>query len=94
MPWKPGESGNASGRPKRTLELARKIAEMDDVHRTRLEDIAANGNHKDSIQAVKLLWAYAHGNPSQPITGPDGGPVKFQSVDLLESLKSLIKQGG
>lgn len=92
--FKKGQSGNPNGRSKKLADLAVKISELDDAHRLRLESIAASGEPRDSIAAIKLLWAYAHGNPSQPITGPDNGPIKFQSVDLLESLKALVKPGG
>lgn len=87
--FKPGRSGNPNGRSKKLADLAIKISEMDDAHRLRLEHIATNGEHKDSIAAIKLLWAYAHGNPTQPVSGPDGGPVRLQTVDLLESLRAL-----
>ncbi len=71
-PWKAGESGNPGGRPKKLAELSIKIQEMDEKHRARLEMIADEGEHKDSIAAIKLLWAYAYGNPTQAITGADG----------------------
>lgn len=87
--FKPGQSGNPNGRSKKLADLAAKISEMDDAHRLRLEYIAAHGEHKDSTAAIKLLWAYAHGNPTQPVSGPDGGPIQFQGVNLLESLTNL-----
>lgn len=93
MPFVKGQSGNPSGRSKKLAELAAKISEMDDAHRLRLEHIAQNGADRDSAAAIKLLWAYAHGNPSQPVTGADGGPIAFKSVDLMDVLQNLVKQG-
>jgi len=92
MPFKPGQSGNPGGRPKRTEALATAISEMDTAHRLRLEYIAAHGEHKDSVAAIKLLWAYAHGNPTQPVTGEGGGPLQIQTVSLAETLANLIRR--
>lgn len=91
--FKKGVSGNPTGRSKKLAALAMKISEMDDTHRLRLEYIAANGKAQDSIAAIKLLWAYAHGNPTQPISGPEDGPIQVQAVDLLQSLQNLAGGG-
>jgi len=88
-----GKSGNPGGRPKRTAELAAKISEMDDALRVRLELIATQGEHRDSVAAIKLLWAYAHGNPTQPISGPGDGPIQVEAVDALEALRAIAKAG-
>ena len=78
----PGKSGNPKGRAKRTAALAIAISEFDEDYRRRLHSIALEGEHKDSVSAIKLLWAYAHGNPAQVVTGDDGGPVRFGLVIL------------
>jgi len=90
----PGQSGNPSGRAKKLADLAVKITALDDAHRERLEFIAAQGEPKDSIAAIKLLWAYAYGAPSQSITGPDGGPVQVSTETIIASLDRLKADGG
>lgn len=84
VPFPPGVSGNPGGRPKKLAELSTKISEMDDKHRLRLEAIAEGKGYdaKDSIAAIKLLWAYAHGNPAQAITGPNGADLKVGVIVL------------
>lgn len=99
MPWAPGQSGNPGGRSRKLAELAIKISEMDEQYRARLDDIAQHGDPRNAIAAIKLLWAYAHGNPTTVISGPDGGPVVFSqgldlaklSPDQLEQLRSIIR---
>jgi hypothetical protein len=87
----PGFSGNPGGRPKKLDELAIKISDMDEAHRLRLENIAANGEHRDSIAAIKLLWSYAHGLPRQVVTDGNGGPV-IDWAGLLHALKKAEEE--
>lgn len=81
-----GKSGNPGGRPKRRAELAIKISEMDEKYRKRLDQIAMKGTNRDSILAIKLLWAYAHGNPTQPISDPNGKPIGSSITPFLYKL--------
>lgn len=90
--FQPGASGNPSGRAKKLPELAAKISEFDDELRDRLLLIARVGEHRDSIAAVKLLWSYAHGNPSQSITGENGAPLFGQSELVIAALKKLAEE--
>jgi hypothetical protein len=83
-PFQPGQSGNPGGKPKKLAELAIKISAMDEAHRARLEEIAASGDHRDSIAAIKLLWSYAHGLPRQVVTDGDGNAVSLGVVILPE----------
>lgn len=85
----PGKSGNPGGRPKKLDELKLKIVEMTSKHLARLEGIAADGENKDSISAIKLMWSYAYGNPAQAITGEDGSPLFPVVGDVTEMLKRL-----
>lgn len=87
-------SANPGGRPKKTEALSASISKMDEVYRQRLHDIATGTREesKDSIAAIKLLWAYAHGNPTTRIGDPDGQPMKLGVPDLLEVLRALGRQ--
>lgn len=80
--WKPGESGNPGGGRAKTKELATKIREFDDVLVRRLYEIATNESPRDATPAIKLLWAYGHGNPVQAVTGPDGAELRIGVVVL------------
>ena len=80
-PWKPGQSGNPGGRPKRDVaaEISRAIFEQDSDAITRA--FAAelkNGNAK----VFSALADRAYGKPRQQIefAGEDGGPVQTSVV--------------
>src|SRR4051812_25737705 len=76
-PFAPGNCANPGGRPKKLEELAVKCREFESDHVARLNQIARDGDDKDSVAAIKLLWSYGRGNPVQAITGEDGQPIKF-----------------
>jgi hypothetical protein len=79
MPFKPGQSGNPSGRPKKNKELEQliqkalqnvkkgKASESGNRAIDRLLKIMESGSAKDSVAAAKLVMAYAYGSPSQQI---------------------------
>lgn len=85
-PFKAGEgSANPGGRPKRLAALALKIAEFDDEAQQILQKIARGGKGikaGEQVQAIRLMWSYAHGNPVQAVTGPDGEGLKLGVVIL------------
>jgi hypothetical protein len=71
--FKPGQSGNPSGRPKNVLSKAirKKLEEVDDAGKSvaeqitdRLVDLALAGN----IEAIKLLGDRSEGRPRQSIS--------------------------
>lgn len=99
--WKPGQSGNPGGRPKKSRELEELIREaltMPDGRNKaveRLLGIMAEGEDKDSIAAAKLLKAYGYGNPRQQVevTGEDGGPLEIATTrGLLASAVARLKK--
>ena len=72
--FKPGQSGNPGGRPKKPKELK----EMADVSLPRLWAIAENAATKDKDRADIYKWIYeqAYGKATQRIAGEtDGAPV-------------------
>lgn len=80
-PWKPGQSGNPGGRPKRDLaaEIARAIFEQDSDAITRaLTAELKKGNAK----VFAALADRAYGKPRQQIefAGEDGGPIQTNIV--------------
>ena len=79
-PWKPGQSGNPGGRPKRDLaaEIARAIFEKDAEAITRA---FAAQLKKGNAKVFTALADRAYGRPRQQIeqAGEDGGPIQ-QSI--------------
>jgi hypothetical protein len=80
-PWKPGQSGNPGGRPKRDLaaEIARAIFEQDAEAITRA---FAAELKKGNAKLFTALADRAYGKPRQQIefAGEDGGPVQTRVV--------------
>ncbi len=80
-PWKPGQSGNPGGRPKRDLaaEIARAIFEQDSEAITRA---FAAELKKGNAKVFAALADRAYGKPRQQIefAGEDGGPIQTSIV--------------
>jgi CO/xanthine dehydrogenase Mo-binding subunit len=80
-PWKPGQSGNPGGRPKRDLaaEIARAIFEQDSEAITRT---FAAELKKGNAKVFSALADRAYGKPRQRIeqVGEDGGPIQRSIV--------------
>ncbi len=80
-PWKPGQSGNPGGRPKRDLaaEITRTIFEQDSEAITRA--LAAELK-KGNAKVFSALADRAYGKPRQQVefAGEDGGPVQTSVV--------------
>ncbi|PSH04627.1 MAG: hypothetical protein CXZ00_07400 [Acidobacteria bacterium] len=78
--WKPGQSGNPGGRPKRDLaaEIAKAIFEQDSEAITRA---FAAELKKGNAKVFTALADRAYGKPRQQIeqVGEDGGPIQ-QSI--------------
>jgi len=76
-PWKPGQSGNPGGRPKRDIaaEIARAIFERDPEA---IERAFAAALKKGDAKVFRVLADRAYGKPRQQIeqTGEGGGPLQ------------------
>ena len=80
-PWKPGQSGNPGGRPKRDLaaEIARAIFEQDSDAITRALTAELK---KGNARVFAALADRAYGKPRQQIefAGEDGSPIQTNIV--------------
>ena len=83
-PWKPGQSGNPGGRPKRDLaaEIARAIFERNPET---IERAFSAELRKGNSKVFTALADRAYGKPRQQIEwmGEDGGPTQSSIVVLF-----------
>jgi hypothetical protein len=89
--WKPGQSGNPGGRPKKKLvdECLEELLEAADSEHAKALAIsliakALNGDTK----AAQLVAERTQGKPSQKVevSGPDGGPMQGEfTIKFVES---------
>lgn len=88
--FKPGQSGNPGGRPKKlTRHLERLLDQKDEKGRTyaeRLVESVVKRAIKRSDSALKEIWERTEGKVPQAVTGADGGPVQFQVVVVQANL--------
>lgn len=101
-PFKPGQSGNPSGRPKdvgHVREIARKHTE---AAISALVEIVANGKpDRARVAAAEAILDRGYGRPTQPIEGGDQ-PIRFhdlsklsrKELDQLEKLVGKVDADG
>ena len=79
VPFKPGQSGNVSGRPKKREDLAaRCVRAVDDVVvEAWIREVQTFG--EDWVECSKLLAAYGYGKPTQKLEHT--GSVAISVID-------------
>lgn len=79
--FKPGQSGNPNGRPKKGYSISETVKQMfteQPEKKKKLVDkiytVAAEGG---DMAAARMIWAYMDGMPTQKqeVTGKDGEPL-------------------
>lgn len=67
--FKPGQSGNPGGRPKKAVDLAAKASQFDDELLAMLVGIVRDkkASRKDKMDAAKILFDRGFGRPSQSV---------------------------
>lgn len=92
--WKPGQSGNPAGRPKRKPVTDAILRELAKLHgrqgKTRLEAMVANmvglaitGRSKEAVDAFKTILSYT-----------DGLPVQTVEVDVYDAARREAEARG
>ena len=78
--FKPGQSGNPSGRPAKPLteRLIARIAKEDGVEAAAMVEAILKKAKKGDINAWREVADRVEGKPAQAVTGEDGGPIVFK----------------
>ena len=79
-PWKVGQSGNPSGRPKIAEEFRDNCrAFMAEGGWEKLKSIVEDEKNRDRFRALELIMGYAYGKPKQGVElmGEDGDAIKI-----------------
>lgn len=87
MPWKRGESGNPSGRPKAAaglrIELDKRYGEDAKVLLDELDALRKSENEKIRLDALKVALAYHCGQPTQRLEHSGDLPMVPEVVELV-----------
>jgi Family of unknown function (DUF5681) len=79
--WKPGQSGNPGGRPKRSISFQQLCREEQPANFERLKAIAADTKHKQQVEAIKIMLAYDLGRP-----------IQMQNVRVIRGIEDLTQE--
>ena len=93
--WKPGQSGNPAGMPpikREWRERCRELMEAEDGGWDKLADMVTDPRSSHHMDALKLVAAYAYGQPPArtELTGAEGGLVRIV-VERVEPQKQEAK---
>lgn len=98
MPFKVGQSGNPSGRPKRpNAYLVRQMAQQytEEAINTLVAIMrAADTTPASRVRAAEAILERGWGKPEQPIVGEDGGPLHVAYRDMSDQELLLLLQAG
>jgi hypothetical protein len=95
MPFKKGQSGNPSGRPKITLDSGKTLRQLAREHTQEALDVlidvmrASDAPWAAKVSAAQQIHDRGWGKPSQPVDGDgDGGPIKQITEIILRGAKA------
>jgi hypothetical protein len=97
MPFKPGQSGNPSGRPKVVGELRELARTHTELALATLVSVCESGETEGArVAAANAILDRGYGKPAQAYTGEDGeGPVEvalsvITDLDRAKALAALV----
>lgn len=79
--WKPGQSGNPNGRPKKGYSISEAVKQMfteqPEKKKKLIDKIYSVAAEQGDMAAARMIWAYMDGMPTQKqeVTGKDGEPL-------------------
>ena len=89
-PFQPGQSGNPGGQSKTFAEFRKLIRDLSPKAVTVLQELLDHEDGKVRVAAVREVLDRSWGKAAQPVTGEDGGPVKYEiSTELVSALERL-----
>ena len=91
MPWKKGESGNPSGRPKVVADIRDACRAAGAAAIAALVEELRSDDGRTRIAAATALLDRGYGKPTQTVSGPDGGPIAVAHVNADEVRAKLAR---
>ena len=93
-PWRPGQSGNPSGRPRQARGLREALRARYGVDGrkliARLDELSQSKNERVALHAVELTLAYLVGRPSQSHES-SGEPTLLEILNEIEARRQVCQ---
>lgn len=80
MKFQKGKSGNPGGRPKDIAGISKLARKHSKEAILKLVEWMRSDNAKASVSACQALLDRGWGKATQPLSGPDGGPIETRNV--------------
>ena len=87
-PFKPGQSGNPSGRPKTPPELMTKVRGASEHCINKAIELVDNKNPMVALRAIELLLAYGYGKPRECVQMEIA-----EDIQIRTQIRSLLLEG-
>lgn len=99
MPFKKGQSGNPTGRPKIVLEDGKTLRQLSRDHTLEALNVLLEvmrdktASHAARVSAAQQIHDRGWGKPSQPLDGDgEGGPIKAVTEIVMRGVRAEAQQ--